>query len=129
MADSEKTNIIEEFKGSISDGEVQIKLDRFMDILDENAKLKAENDGLISTNNINPYQRWVHLAHTLDAWRIIPRALMVFYMWMLYSSVTWFQATSDPTTEQSALISVVVGAGAAWFGFYVKTRGDGDRPE
>jgi hypothetical protein len=28
---------------------------------------------------------------------------------------------SDPTMEQSGFISVVVGAGAAWFGLYTST--------
>ena len=31
-------------------------------------------------------------------------------------------ALGDPSMEQSGLVSVVVGAGAAWFGLYAGTR-------
>ena len=40
---------------------------------------------------------------------------------MLFSVVTWFMDLSAPTAEQSALVSVIVGAGAAWFGLYVNS--------
>ena len=33
----------------------------------------------------------------------------------------WFMALETPTLEQSGLISIVVGAGAAWFGLYVNS--------
>ena len=37
---------------------------------------------------------------------------------LLYKVVTWYMALEAPTMEQSGLVSVVVGAGAAWFGLY-----------
>jgi hypothetical protein len=33
----------------------------------------------------------------------------------------WFMALPEPNNAQSALVSVVVGAGAAWFGLYTGT--------
>ena len=33
----------------------------------------------------------------------------------------WFMALESPTLEQSGLVSIVVGAGAAWFGLYAGT--------
>ena len=33
----------------------------------------------------------------------------------------WFLDLPDPTIEQSGLISILVGAGAAWFGLYVNS--------
>lgn len=33
----------------------------------------------------------------------------------------WFQALPSPTMEQAGLVSVIVGAGAAWFGLYVNS--------
>jgi hypothetical protein len=33
----------------------------------------------------------------------------------------WFMALPDPSMAQSGLISVVIGAGAAWFGLYVSS--------
>ena len=35
---------------------------------------------------------------------------------------TKFMALPDPTFEQSGLISIVVGSGAAWFGLYAGTH-------
>jgi hypothetical protein len=43
------------------------------------------------------------------------------YIYLLYSVVDWFMALSDPNLAQSGLVSVVVGAGAAWFGLYVNS--------
>jgi hypothetical protein len=33
----------------------------------------------------------------------------------------WFMDLPDPSFEQSGLISIVVGSGAAWFGLYAGT--------
>ena len=35
-----------------------------------------------------------------------------------YKCVIWYMELPSPTLEQSGLISIVVGAGAAWFGLY-----------
>jgi hypothetical protein len=40
---------------------------------------------------------------------------------LLYNSTMWFMALPDPTMSQMGLISTIVGAGAAWFGLYVKS--------
>ena len=48
-------------------------------------------------------------------------------MYLLYYTTFWFMGLEDPTMQQSGLISVVVGAGAAWFGLYTnssKSKGD-----
>ena len=64
----------------------------------------------------------IHLAKAIDAWRIFPRIFLTTYIVLLYKSVIWFMELPDPSLEQSGLISVVVGAGAAWFGLYAGTR-------
>jgi len=66
----------------------------------------------------NKYQRWVDLAHAVDQWRIFPRIFISTYIYLLYKVVTWYMALPNPTMEQSGLVSIVVGAGAAWFGLY-----------
>jgi len=38
---------------------------------------------------------------------------------MFYRTTEWFMSLPDPTNSQSAFVSVIVGAGAAWFGLYV----------
>jgi hypothetical protein len=40
---------------------------------------------------------------------------------MFYEVVQWFMALPDPNNAQAGLVSVVVGAGAAWFGLYVNS--------
>ena len=55
----------------------------------------------------------------LTAWRIFPRLLITLYGFAFYRTTEWFMAVPDPTNAQSAFVSVVVGAGAAWFGLYV----------
>jgi hypothetical protein len=36
-------------------------------------------------------------------------------------SFEWFTSLEDPTTQQASLISLLIGAGAAWFGLYVNS--------
>ena len=66
----------------------------------------------------NKYQKWIDLAHAVDQWRIFPRIFITTYIYLLYKVVTWYMALPSPTMEQSGLVSIVVGAGAAWFGLY-----------
>ena len=78
-------------------------------------KKKLELDIDVSPNylSVNPFQKWIHLAKTVDAWRIFPRAFVSVYILLLYKVVTWFMTIPEPNLEQSALVSVVVGAMAA----------------
>ena len=69
----------------------------------------------------NPYAKLIHLAKAVDAWRIFPRAFLSVYIFLLYYSVMWFMELENPSLEQSGLISIIVGAGAAWFGLYAGT--------
>ena len=55
----------------------------------------------------------------LSAWRIIPRLLILSYMVVFYQTCNWFMNLPDPNNAQAGFVSVVVGAGAAWFGLYV----------
>ena len=63
------------------------------------------------------------IAGQLDRFRVIPRLIMLAYIYAFYSSTTWFMALSDPTNAQAAFISTIVGAGAAFFGLYVGKPG------
>lgn len=55
----------------------------------------------------------------LSAWRIVPRLLILCYMLVFYQTTQWFMAMPDPNNAQAGFVSVVIGAGAAWFGIYV----------
>ena len=62
----------------------------------------------------------------LDNWRVIPRLLIFLYAIVFYQTMTWFMGLPDPNNAQAGLVSVIVGAGAAWFGLYVNS-GSGKR--
>ena len=70
---------------------------------------------------LSPYQKWIFLAQMVDSWRIFPRLFLSVYIFLLYCTM-WFMDLPEPSLEQSGLISVLVGAGAAWFGLYAGTH-------
>jgi len=115
----------ERFSGDMSRNEVEIDLNKFMAMVSEIGELKQtimemENE----REPENPYQKWIWLSNMVDSWRIFPRAFLSIYIFLLYYSTMWFMDLTDPTLEQSGLISVIVGAGAAWFGLYAGTAKD-----
>ena len=57
----------------------------------------------------------------LDNWRVIPRLLIFLYAVVFYQTMTWFMGLPDPNNAQAGFVSVIVGAGAAWFGLYVNS--------
>ena len=63
------------------------------------------------------------VANILDRFRLVPRLIMLAYIYAFYQSTMWFMALSDPTNAQAAFISTIVGAGAAFFGLYVGKPG------
>ena len=65
---------------------------------------------------------WYNDAEGFDKWRGFPRLLISLYGLMFYKSAMWFMTLPDPTSAQSAFVSVIVGAGAAWFGLYVGNK-------
>jgi len=109
------------FSGDMDRNEVEIDLNKFMELLQEKSALKDRIRELEDIKNDNPYQKLIFVAQAIDSWRIIPRAFLSIYMYLLYYVVFWYMDLPDPSMEQSGLISVVVGAGAAWFGLYTST--------
>ena len=119
------SNNQERFSGDMSRNEVEIDLSKFMAMVQEIGELKQtimemENE----KEPENPYQKWIWLSNMIDAWRIFPRAFLSVYIFLLYYATMWFMDLPDPTLEQSGLISIIVGAGAAWFGLYAGTAKD-----
>ena len=70
----------------------------------------------MNTNSI-----WWTAPEYFSRWRLFPRAFITMYIYLLYKTVIWFQNLPTPTMEQAGLVSVIVGAGAAWFGLYVNS--------
>ena len=114
-------NMMGGFSGDMDRNEVEIDLNKFMQLLQEKSEIKDRIRELEDEKNDNPYQRWIFVAQAVDSWSLIPRAFLSVYMYLLYYVVFWYMALPEPSMEQSGLISVVVGAGAAWFGLYTST--------
>ena len=111
------------FGGDMDRNEVEMDLNKFMDMVREISDLKDQVRTLEDATNVNPHQRWIHLAQAVDSWRIFPRVFLSVYIFLLYYSTMWFMNLPEPSLEQSGLISIIVGAGAAWFGLYAGTSG------
>ena len=112
----------ERFSGDMSRNEVEIDLNKFMEMVKEIGELKQTIMELENEKEPdNPYQKWIWLSNMIDSWRIFPRMFLSVYIFLLYYATMWFMALPDPSLEQSGLISVIVGAGAAWFGLYAGT--------
>ena len=81
-------------------------------------KLDLEVDTSVKDLGPNPYAKIIHMAKAIDAWRIFQRLFLTVFIVLLYKVVIWFMELPAPNFEQSGLVSIVVGAGAAWFGLY-----------
>lgn len=115
----------EQFSGDMSRNEVEIDLNKFMAMVAEIGDLKDQIRTLENDKEPdNPWQRWIWLSQMVDSWRIFPRMFLSVYIYLLYFCTMWFMDLAEPTMEQSGLISIVVGAGAAWFGLYAGTAKD-----
>ena len=115
----------EQFAGDMSRNEVEIDLNKFMSMVSEIGELKAKIMEMeMALEPENPWQKWIWFSNMVDAWRIFPRAFLSIYMFLLYYCTIWFMELPEPTLEQSGLVSIIVGAGAAWFGLYAGTAKD-----
>ena len=110
------------FAGDMDRNEVEIDLNKFMAMIQENNDLKQKIFMLEHDDTKNPWQKVIHLAAAVDSWRIFPRVFISTYIFLLYKVVIWYMNIEAPTMEQSGLVSIVVGAGAAWFGLYTGSR-------
>ena len=68
---------------------------------------------------MNKNSIWWVAPEYFSRWRLFPRAFISMYIYLLFETTTWFMALPEPNNAQAGLISVIVGAGAAWFGLYV----------
>ena len=112
---------MDRFQGDMSRNEVELDLSKFMELLQEQSALKDRIRELEDMETRNPWQKFIFLAQAVDSWRIFPRLFLSVYIFLLYYSTMWFMALPEPSLEQSGLISIIVGAGAAWFGLYAGT--------
>jgi len=113
----------DQFSGDLSRNEVEMDLSKFLEIMKDNSDLKDKIRELQGPEKVNPYQKWIHLARTIDAWRIFPRVFVAVYIYLVYEVVLWFMTLGEPNLEQAGLVSIIVGAMGAVFGIYAGTSG------
>jgi len=99
------------------------------DTAKKKVSVELEVDTSVKDLGPNPFAWIIHLARAVDAWRIFPRVFITTYIYLLYKSTIWFMALPDPNNAQAGLISVIVGAGAAWFGLYCGSGPKMSKPE
>ena len=125
----EQNNERNRFKGRFDRDQVEVSLDKFIDVLNELNQLKLQIREKELQEQSNKLKKGIALAKIIDSWRIFPRIFISVYLFLLYKSTVWFMALETPTTDQFGLVSVIIGAGAAWFGLYVRSKGDGEKSD
>jgi len=63
----------------------------------------------------------------LDKWRIWPRLIITLYGIAFYRTTDWFMSLEDPSNAQAGFVSVIVGAGAGFYGIYVNGKSSDNR--
>jgi hypothetical protein len=83
--------------------------------------IDLELNSTLNESSENRYQSLIDFAKMLNHWRIFPRVFLTVYIILLYDVVQWAMMLETMSTQQSGLVSVVVGVGAAWFMSYVNS--------
>jgi hypothetical protein len=66
-------------------------------------------------------EKFLNAAEVVDAWRVIPRAIMIGYGWIIYNVTEWFLLLPDPTGTQMGFASTIWGAAGILTGWYFST--------
>tara|TARA_E500000081_G_C6063254_1_gene319348 strand:+ start:279 stop:494 length:216 start_codon:yes stop_codon:yes gene_type:complete len=61
-------------------------------------------------------EKW---SHTIDSFKVIPRALILLYMYLTYTVVFWYISLDSPSLEQSTMVSVLTSAQAVALGLFM----------
>jgi len=57
--------------------------------------------------------------HAIDSLKVIPRSLILLYMYLTYETVFWYMSLSSPSLEQSGMVSVLTSANAVAMGLFM----------
>ena len=63
-------------------------------------------------------------AEIIDAWRVVPRTLLVAYGYLVWYVVNWYMGLADPTTAQTILVTTISGLSTAIIGLYQSSGRD-----
>tara|TARA_R110000787_G_scaffold17974_6_gene55545 strand:- start:8491 stop:8712 length:222 start_codon:yes stop_codon:yes gene_type:complete len=72
--------------------------------------------------NPNPQivEKWTH---AIDSFKIIPRLLILLYMYLTYTTVFWYMGLDQPSMQQSGMVSVITSAQAVALGLFMGRSG------
>ena len=98
----------------------ELKEDKLI-LKNDNLIKKGAKDGWALIKIVCVFLRY-ELPQFLSNWRTVPRIMMGLYGLVFYNTMQWFMALDAPNNAQAGFVSVVVGAGAAWFGLYVNGK-------
>ena len=60
----------------------------------------------------------LEIAEVIDAWRIVPRIILVAYGYLVWYVINWFLVISNPDTGQTALAVSIAGSIPVVIGLY-----------
>ena len=92
-------------------------------VVETTKEYELQKDDLVPRHGQDEPTWYNKTSGIMDKFRLIPRLIMIAYIYAFYSATTWFMQLPDPTNAQAAFISTIVGAGAAFFGLYVGKPG------
>jgi len=58
-------------------------------------------------------------SQAIDSLKLIPRSLILLYMYLTYKTVFWYMGLDLPTFEQSTMVSVLTSANAVAMGLFM----------
>ena len=71
--------------------------------------------------NENKWVRYcIMMSECLNRLRIIPRAIVGMYGWLVWIMVSWFMGLEVASTQQVTLVTTIAGMAPIVFGFYMQ---------
>ncbi len=67
------------------------------------------------------HDRWLRWAERFDAWRVIPRLILLAYGALVWNLVNWAMGLPGLSTEQAGLVGVVTAMAAPLANWYMQT--------
>lgn len=70
---------------------------------------------------------WMRIAEIVDAFRIVPRSMVLCYGIACWQVGQWFMALPDPSTSQVAFVDALALVAGYVFGLYVQSGRNWDK--
>ena len=64
---------------------------------------------------------WLDAAELFDAWRVVPRLVLLSYGHMVWDMWQWVKSIPDLTTQQTVFVTAITGLAVPLTGWYMNT--------